>query len=109
MIIVKIMIVNNILLNLGFLFIIAIIGAEVFKRFKLPAVLIYILIGMLFSPTLLNLVNPTILKNDFIITQLTLSLIAFSIGDTFLIKNLKQVGKEGAIYPYYRQFLRQSL
>lgn len=97
MIIVKIMIVNNILLNVGFLFIIAIIGAEVFKRFKLPAVLIYILIGMLFSPTLLNLVNPTILKNDFIITQLTLSLIAFSIGDTFLIKNLKQVGKEGAI------------
>jgi len=94
---VKIMLVNNILLNVGFLFVIAIIGAEIFKRFKFPAVLIYILIGMLFSPTLLNLVNSTILKNDFIITQLTLSLIAFSIGDTFLVKNLKQVGKEGAI------------
>ena len=91
------MLVNNILLNVGFLFVIAIIGAEIFKRFKFPAVLIYILIGMLFSPTLLNLVNSTILKNDFIITQLTLSLIAFSIGDTFLVKNLKQVGKEGAI------------
>ncbi len=90
------MLVSNILFNAGFLLIIAIIGAEIFKKFKLPAVLIYILIGMLLSPALLNLINPTILRNDFVITQLTLSLIAFSIGDTFLISNLKQVGKEGA-------------
>ena len=91
------MFVNNILFNLGFLLILSIIGAEIFKRFKLPAVLIYILIGMLLSPQVLNLVNPIILKNDFIITQLTLSLIAFSIGDTFLITNLKRVGKEGTL------------
>jgi Kef-type K+ transport system membrane component KefB len=90
------MLVSNILFNVGFLLIIAIIGAEIFKKFRLPAVLIYILIGMLLSPALLNLINPTILRNDFVITQLTLSLIAFSIGDTFLIGNLKQVGKEGA-------------
>lgn len=91
------MFVNNILLNVGFLLIISIIGAEIFKKYKLPAVLIYIVIGILLSPSILNLINPTILKNDFLITQLTLSLIAFSIGDTFLIKNLKQVGKEGAV------------
>jgi Kef-type K+ transport system membrane component KefB len=50
---------------------------------------------MICSPSLLNLVHPALLKNDFIVTQFTLSIIAFSIGDTFLIKNLKQVGQSG--------------
>jgi Kef-type K+ transport system membrane component KefB len=91
------MLVSNILFNAGFLLFIAIIGTEVLKKYNIPAVLIYVLLGMLLSPQLLNLVNPTILKNDFLITQLTLSLIAFSIGDTFLMNNLRKVGKPGAI------------
>jgi len=89
------MLVNNILLNVGFLVTISVIGLLVLKKFNLPMVLIYIIIGMICSPSLLNLVHPALLKNDFIVTQFTLSIIAFSIGDTFLIKNLKQVGQSG--------------
>lgn len=91
------MIVNNFLLNIGFLFCLSMVGILLLKKIKLPIVLIYILIGMILSPQLLNLVNPTLLKNDFIVTQITLAIIAFSIGDTFLVKNLKQVGHSGVI------------
>jgi len=89
------MLVNNILLNIGFLVSLSVIGLLILQRFKLPMVLIYIVIGMICSPSILNLVHPVMLKNDFIITQFTLSIIAFSIGDTFLVKNLKQVGQSG--------------
>jgi Kef-type K+ transport system membrane component KefB len=91
------MIVNNFLLNIGFLMSLSMIGVLLLKKTKLPIVLIYIVIGMLLSPQLLNLVNPTLLKNDFIVTQLTLAIIAFSIGDTFLVKNLKQIGNSGVL------------
>jgi len=91
------MIINNLLFNVGFLFTIAVLGLILLKKIRLPVVLIYIIIGMICSPSLLNLVNPVLLKNDFLVTQFTLSLIAFSIGDTFLIKNLKQVGQSGVM------------
>ncbi len=91
------MITSNILLNIGIIAIISLIGSVLLKKFSFPAVLVYIVIGMLISPSVLNLINPTLLSYDSLITQVTLSIIAFSIGETFLIKNLRFVGKPGAI------------
>ncbi|MDD4028718.1 MAG: cation:proton antiporter [Caldisericia bacterium] len=91
------LITSNVLLNLGLITVISLLGAVVLKKYSFPAVLVYIVIGMLISPSVLNLINPTLLSYDSIITQVTLSIIAFSIGETFLIKNLKFVGKPGAI------------
>ncbi|MCK5848515.1 MAG: cation:proton antiporter [Caldisericia bacterium] len=91
------MLTSNLILNLGFIFVISLIGAELLKKYNFPAVLVYIVIGMLLSPSLLNGVHSTLLTYDSTITQVTLSLIAFSIGETFLLKNLKVVGKPGAV------------
>lgn len=103
------MITNNLLLNIGFLFSISVIGLLLLKRINLPIVLIYILIGMICSPSLLNIVHPILLKNDFLVTQFTLSLIAFSIGDTFLIKNLKQVGQSGVMISILQAIFTTSI
>ncbi|HXK52055.1 MAG TPA: cation:proton antiporter, partial [Caldisericia bacterium] len=91
------LITSNILLNIGLIAIISLIGSVLLKKFSFPAVLVYIVIGMLISPSVLNLINPTLLSYDSLITQVTLSIIAFSIGETFLVKNLRFVGKPGAI------------
>ncbi len=91
------MITSNILLNIGLIAIVSLIGSVLLKKFSFPAVLVYIVIGMLISPSVLNLINPTLLSYDSLITQVTLSIIAFSIGETFLVKNLRFVGKPGAI------------
>lgn len=91
------LITSNILLNIGMIAIISLIGSVLLKKFSFPAVLVYIIIGMLISPSVLNLINPTLLSYDSLITQITLSIIAFSIGETFLIKNLRYIGKPGAV------------
>ncbi len=88
---------SNLILNIGFIVIISFVGAQLLKKFNFPAVLVYIIIGMLMSPSVFNLVNPSLLSHDTTITQVTLSIIAFSIGETFLLKNLKIVGKPGAV------------
>ena len=72
------MLTSNLILNLGFIFVISLVGAELLKKYSFPAVLVYIVIGMLMSPSILNAVNPALLTYDSTITQVTLSLIAFS-------------------------------
>jgi len=91
------MITTDLVLNIGLLLFLAIIGSEILKRYNFPVVLFYVVLGMIMSPSVLNLVNPTILQHDYLITQITLSLIAFTIGDTFLLKNLKHVGTSGSV------------
>jgi Kef-type K+ transport system membrane component KefB len=88
---------GNILLNIGIIGSISLAGSMLLKKFNYPAVLVYIVIGMLVSPSLLNIINPTLMSYDFLIAQVGLSFIAFSIGETFSVKNLKLVGKPGAI------------
>ena len=97
------------MLNVGFLISLSVIGLLVCKKINLPIVLIYIVIGMICSPSLLNLVHPVLLKNDFVVTQFTLSIIAFSIGDTFLVKNLKQVGHSGVTISVLQAVFTTSL
>lgn len=88
---------SNIFLNIGIIGSIALAGSMLLKKYNYPAVLVYIVLGMIVSPSLLNLISPTLMSYDSIIAQIGLSFIAFSIGETFSAKNLKLVGKPGAI------------
>jgi len=90
-------ITSNLLLNIGIIGSIALAGSLLLKKFNYPAVLIYIVIGMLISPSLFNVINPTLMSYDSVIAQIGLSFIAFSIGETFSLKNLKLIGKSGAV------------
>ncbi|NLN03441.1 MAG: cation:proton antiporter [Clostridiaceae bacterium] len=81
------------LLKLGILVLVGIIGGRVANYFKFPSVTGYIVFGLLVGPSFLNLVKHSDIDSLGIINDLTLAGIAFSIGNEFLLQDIKKVGK----------------
>lgn len=87
----------NSILNIGFILIFGLISSLILRKLKLPDVLSYILVGILIGKSFLNLVNPEIIKYENLLTSITLGFIAFLIGESLRIKDLKEIGKSGII------------
>ena len=71
---------SNLLFNVAFLLVIGIIGGNLAEKIKLPRVTGYILVGMLFGPHALGLIDAEFLYDVKIIKVLTLGFIGFNIG-----------------------------
>lgn len=71
---------ENLLFNVAFLLVIGIVGGNIAEKFHLPRVTGYILVGMLFGPSVLGLIDKSFLKDISIIKELTLGFIGFNIG-----------------------------
>lgn len=84
----------DLLFKLGILTLVGIIGGRVANYFKLPNVSGYIVAGLLIGPSFINLINSTDIKSLNIINEIALAAIAFTIGNEFLLKDLKKVGKD---------------
>lgn len=82
------------LLKLGILVFVGIIGGRLANKLKFPSVTGYIVFGLLVGPSFLNLVKHSDIDSLSIINDLTLAGIAFSIGNEFLLKDIKKVGKK---------------
>lgn len=63
------------------------------KRIKLPSVTGYILAGLLFSPSVLNLISPAVNKEFELIKTLGLGLIAFIVGAELEIERIRSIRK----------------
>lgn len=61
--------------------------------FRLPSVSGYIVGGLLIGVSFLNIITPTDVSNLGIINEIALAAIAFSIGNEFLLKSIKKMGK----------------
>jgi Kef-type K+ transport system membrane component KefB len=83
----------NTILSLGTILIIGLFGARIFSRFNLPSVTAYIIFGILLGPYVLNFVSPDMLKSSTLISNIALSLVAFSLGQNFTISKLHNIGK----------------
>jgi Kef-type K+ transport system membrane component KefB len=83
----------NTLLSLGIALTFGLAGARLLSRFKLPSVTAYIVFGIILGPYALNLVSPDTLKASTLIANITLSLIAFSLGQNFTLATLRRIGK----------------
>jgi len=70
----------NLLFNVAFLLCIGIIGGNLAEKIKLPRVTGYILVGMLFGPSVFGLIDAEFLYDIKIIKVLTLGFIGFNIG-----------------------------
>lgn len=85
----------GVILKLSIVLIVGIIGGKIAERFKLPNVSGYIVFGLLLGPSIFKLFSSTseVAQYD-IISEIALSIIAFSIGSEFIISEMKKLGKK---------------
>ncbi|MGC8758212.1 MAG: cation:proton antiporter [Caldisericaceae bacterium] len=87
----------DILLNIGILAFIGIFAAFILRKFKIPDVLSYIIVGAILGDSLLKFIPASLEKWGETITSIALGYIAFIIGETFRWKNIVEIGKNGII------------
>ncbi len=78
---------------LGIAILLGFIGGKISNKVKFPAVIGYILAGLLLGPSFLNLFHEAFLENLGLISDLTLGLVAFIIGSELRLGILRNVGK----------------
>ncbi len=83
----------EILTKLGIVLIVGFIGGKLAKLVKLPSVSGYLVVGLILGPSLTNLISASDGNNFSIISEIALSIVAFSIGSEFVIKDMLKLGK----------------
>ena len=83
----------NLVLAIGIIIVIGFLGGLATKRIKFPRITGYIIIGILLSPSLLNIISAATIKNLDIITDIALGIIAFLIGGSLRLESLRKLGR----------------
>ncbi|NMA94538.1 MAG: cation:proton antiporter [Clostridiales bacterium] len=84
----------DLLFKLGVAILVGVVGGRLSNRLKLPNVSGYIIAGLIIGPSFINLLTAEDVESFSIINELALAAIAFAIGNEFLIKDLRRVGKD---------------
>ena len=77
----------GIIIFCGFIF------GEVAKKAKLPKVTGYILAGVFLNPGLFHIIPENFVTHTEVVTNISLSVITFSVGGTLLFSKIKKLGK----------------
>ena len=83
--------------KLSVVILIGLLGGRIAKNLTLPSVSGYIVAGLFLGPSFINLVSGHDLASLGFITDIALAAIAFSIGNEFLLSDMKKVGKRTLI------------
>ena len=83
----------NIFLSLFIIFGGGIIGGFLFEKTKLPKLVWYIVLGILIGPSLLNIVDGTLISISSYLRQIALVIILTRSGLSLDINNLKKIGR----------------
>lgn len=83
--------------KLSIIILIGLVGGRVAKKLTLPSVSGYIVAGLILGPSFIDLVSHQDLGSLSFITDIALAAIAFSIGNEFLLSDMKKVGKRTLI------------
>lgn len=77
---------------IGLLFILSQLGGRIAERFHVPRVLGYLLVGIIFGPSVLGVFPAKVITGELeIITEIALAIIAFSIGGALEIEKLRSL------------------
>jgi len=87
----------NVILKLSLILVVGFIFGKVAKALKLPSVSGYLIAGLFLGPSLFDFVTQEEAESFEIISELTLSFIAFGIGSEFMLKDIIAMGKKIAI------------
>ena len=83
----------NIFLSLFIIFAGGILGGFLFEKIKLPKLVWYIILGILIGPSLLNIVDDTLISISSYLRQIALVIILTRSGLSLDINNLKKIGR----------------
>lgn len=83
----------DILVFVGASVIIGFIGGKFSNKFKMPAVVGYLIAGLLLGPSFVNVLNHNALESLGVFNDLALGLVAFIIGSEMRLGTLKKLGK----------------
>ncbi|TET17682.1 MAG: hypothetical protein E3J75_01850 [Dehalococcoidia bacterium] len=83
----------NLVLAIGIIIVIGFFGGLAAERLKFPRITGYIVIGMLLSPSLLNIISGATIKNLDIMTDIALGIVAFLIGSGLHLASLRKLGR----------------
>lgn len=83
----------DILFKIGIVLLVGYIGGKIAKYFKLPNVSGYLVAGLFLGPSFSDFITASDSSSFSIISEFALSIIAFSIGSEFIIKDMKKLGK----------------
>ena len=83
----------NLILALGIIVVAGFLGSLAAEKLKLPSITGYIVIGVLLSPSLLNIIHAETVGNLDIITDIALGFIAYLIGGSLKMESLRGLGR----------------
>lgn len=83
----------NLVLAIGIIVVIGFFGGLAAERLRFPRITGYIVIGILLSPSLLNIISGASIKNLDIMTDIALGIVAFLIGGGLHLASLRKLGR----------------
>ncbi len=105
----------NIILSLGFVFLIGILASRLMGKIKFPSVVAYLLVGILIGPEVLSILSEDLKHTSGFISNVVLGLIAFGLGQMYMLffvlagasldfSLLLKIGILGLVYVILRTF-----
>jgi len=85
--------IDNPILSLAVIFILSFFASRLTKKLKIPTITAYVVLGILLSPSLLNLISEKFMATSDFFSQIVLGMIAFSLGESFSLSTLRRVGR----------------
>jgi Kef-type K+ transport system membrane component KefB len=82
----------NLLFFIAIAIIFGFIGGKITQRAKLPGVVGYLIAGLIFGPSFLNVFHENFVENMNVFASFALSLVAFIIGSEMKLSTLKDMG-----------------
>jgi Kef-type K+ transport system membrane component KefB len=84
----------NTTLTIGFILIAGFFAARIVRKIKVPAVTIYLVVGIIAGPYLCNFITAHLLESSGLISNIVLGFIAFTIGQNFLRDTFARIGRQ---------------
>lgn len=94
----------NLFITIAFCIFLALLAGRIVKKFKLPNVTGYLIMGLVMGPYCLKFIPADMVEQLSIIPEVALGFIALSIGAEFKLSYLKQVGKAPIVIAFLEGF-----
>lgn len=85
--------INNPILSLAIIFILSFFSARFTKKLRVPTITAYVALGIIISPGVFNLISKDFLASSDFFSNIVLGMIAFSLGESFSLQNVRRVGR----------------